>query len=803
MLLRSDHELTASVTDAEWPRGDDSPLCSSERDGRLASKSLPEQIQQWLSERLDRAGTPPGPATDRIDLADDGDASIRRLSQQGRYYQKGSEAEERWLAETLGQDEPVLGWLGVHSVIARPSGAVIPPAKAHLRFLLTPRWTMLVALVPKKRKKEQGENTWELPAERLRITERVGRDRVSVGGWTFRTWLNNHGFFRELAEVVALAPAKRRREVARLNWLHAGRGREQLELAKEMLRAAERWGGPPEWLSEAYVEAAGQEPAPAELFGAGAAERVTAAVGALVSEPDADRLLLAWARSWELDPATELRLVQVVLDLEEADEDLRVAVALPLHRVARDRAAIDKKDLVEQAMLDISFAAHLVRAGERDEARAILKQRQANLPDERLSDLLPPTDVDLTAEGGQVVRIRLLELLAEARGEPGEADLGAIAELARLQPLVREPVAELAQRAAEPLSTRAQQVLSLLEPAGLQRIEARPTPSPVEREPLPAELIEGRLPHPTARSLGTADWLRTKLGKVKAPDHGALRSYAERVTDKNHPRVMDALTDAALVLGVSSVEAYVSRGDHSAGIRAYEGSPPFLVIGGAHLDEGSDLYMSQPALLFLIGAEVAHLRFGHTRLSSSEVWEGIWSKSSQLLEVLGVFAGPLVVLGSAMASLRRLNLAQRLLRGAGVVSTGAGGVLGMIGVARDIQSTSERADNAAAVAVQTEVGTRESELLAACRLLQLTADRAGLLLCGHLGAAVEGVFLSSAEYRVELPLARRHGLVKTLSRRDAHGEMMNQTLALRLAALFSFFLSSDYDELLGATDADE
>ena len=87
--------------------------------------------------------------------------------------------------------------------------------------------------------------------------------------------------------------------------------------------------------------------------------------------------------------------------------------------------------------------------------------------------------------------------------------------------------------------------------------------------------------------------------------------------------------------------------------------------------------------------------------------------------------------------------------------------------------------------------------------MQLTADRAGLTICGDLRAAVEAIFLSTAENRAELPLVRRHGLVTALGRRDGQGGLLNQALAIRLAALFSFYLSSDFEALRAAATGPE
>jgi hypothetical protein len=224
-----------------------------------------------------------------------------------------------------------------------------------------------------------------------------------------------------------------------------------------------------------------------------------------------------------------------------------------------------------------------------------------------------------------------------------------------------------------------------------------------------------------------------------------------------------------------------------------------VVIGAEHLDPDSDAFMEPAALTFAVGTEVAHLRFGHTRLTSTEVWDGIFHKGGTLLELVGAFAGPLGLLGSAVGGLRRVSLIQGLLGSVELVSKGAGRAAGAMGFARGVRKAGD--EHGASRPQRTEIGQRHGELLAACRLLQLTADRAGLVLGGDLRAATEAIFLASADYRAELDLARRHGLVTTLSRRDASGELMHQALAVRLAALFSFYLSDDYAVLRQALSA--
>jgi hypothetical protein len=586
--------------------------------------------------------------------------------------------------------------------------------------------------------------------------------------------------------------------VARLSWVHRNREGGHAAFAALLLEGDAGRSDLIGLLSKVYVAQLMAHPgAPDEaLAGDDATATLRPALEALIHFDEVDKRLLRWSSAWNVPPIHQLMLVGHLLELPE-HRDLAAAAGLVLHRNAHRELAATTKDVTQRAVLDLSLAGHLLRAGDRAEALKLLEARLANLPDESLMDLLPPEEADLTTEGSQVVRIRLLELLVQARGETDAPDPEAVAELARLQPLVRERVEELAAIASVSVRERALELVGLLSPGGMSLDTASADP---ERElnALPSAMLEERLRHRATQKAGTIERLQSQVAQVKIPDHAALRSYAERVTERSQPRIAAALADAALALGVNAVEGYISHGRKDLGIRAYASSPPFVVIGGQHLDEASESYLRDAELLFTLGTEVAHLRFKHTRLTSTDIWDGVFSASKQALELVGAFSGPLGFLGSAVGGLQRLVVAQKVLRGAASVSKGAGEGLKWLGFARHFQTIGKKMGLKRTAPKETEVGDRESELLATCRLMQLTADRAGLVLCGDPRAALEAIFLTSGEYRAELPLVRRHGLTKTLSRRGEDGEVMNQALAIRLAALFSFYLSADYQALRNA-----
>ena len=142
--------------------------------------------------------------------------------------------------------------------------------------------------------------------------------------------------------------------------------------------------------------------------------------------------------------------------------------------------------------------------------------------------------------------------------------------------------------------------------------------------------------------------LQTLLAMVPVPDYSVLRDYCERLTPQRQSYAVDALGDARALLGLSGVEAYVSRGLKGVGMRAYEGQPPFILIGGQHLDPATPYYLPARELRFAVGAELAHLRYGHHRVTANEVWSGAMSKGK---EGLGLAMGMLPVLKGGGSSI--------------------------------------------------------------------------------------------------------------------------------------------------------
>jgi hypothetical protein len=715
-------------------------------------------------------GVPPGKGDEALRIV--ALARLRRHAVQGlrtrpaRHVQGPDEIERALLAVHLQPEELLLGWLETATHVPVVS-TILNDAEGTLRLLLTDRRVELVTT-------SAAGDVWSValdaPLQVDMPAGGIGRASVSSGSRTWHSTRQNARLFCELVPASGLPGKQRLLEVARLNWI-AG---EERSFARHLVEVAAQRGDALATLLAFLIWAELEEPD-------GLRPDLEGALRALGS-PEPRTIADLW-QSFQFEARAAARLIEALRDTQARAEPWAFELHERLHAAISTRAG----DPIERANAALSLAEHALDAQKNIRAQALLEALLAELPSEALEDLLPPRDADLTAgAGGQALRVRSLELLSRARGGLS-GDRRAITELARLQPLVTKRLEDLRDASDGDLRRRAQRVLDVLSPGGLaddeqQSVQALPPAT------LSAESLERTLQHPLAREGALLGRLQTLLALVPVPDHGILRDYCERVSSSRHGEVARALADGARALGVEGVQAYVSRGDKAVGFRAYENAPHFVLVGGEHLEQSSPYHMVPGELCFALGAELAHLRYGHSRVTSSEVWAGALSKTRDGLDLaLGVL--PL---------LKGWKIADRLSRVFSRIPTDA--VKKALRGARAV--TTFRPDREHPVRDRVLSALNE-ELVAAHRVMQLTADRAGLVLCGDPAAALRAMLLGRPDYREALPRVEHEGIGLLLAERDAEGRIRFQDLAVRTAALLSFYLSDEYvrlrDELLSSS----
>lgn len=703
-----------------------------------------------------------GVGVDSPALDHDGSSLIHPLSEEHRLA----------IRSRVEAHETLLAWLPTATTVPMRS-AVLDDAEGTAYFLLTDQRAALLAI------SSAGDIKLEsIERGRFELSERSRQPLIRTAGTEFKVPASGSVEFIALREAVAAIGEERTLHAARAEWQQSDG---QLEAGCKRLLSQLSTSADRDLALRASVAlylARLESNFPTE---------VSSIAEALSARPDTPQVC---ASIWE-DWGFSLEAGRGLLAELSTSKDRMAPWALALHRRLHQRvhAAGSKATTAEAlALADARFAEHLLDAGYVAEAEDLLVARLAQLPSEELDDLLPAPDADLTrGGGGQTVHIQLYELMARAYGDRPQA-VDAIAELARLQPLVPTRLERLAAVAPEHLSARAADALKCLAPGGLGPGDHA---APHDVLALPRHLVEGVLPHPLARA-GSAlvGRLQSLLAQVEIPHLEVLRDYCERISTRESD-ASRALHAASTALGVAGVEGYISRGKKSIGTRAYEGNPSFVLVGGRHLDDDPAFKLSPLELRFALTAEVAHLRYEHTRVTSSELWAGALDAGKQSLDLaLGVLPF-LRGIGAAgrigkLATRFQLDDVQKVMNGARKVD-------------RLRQSYVSGKPPAQEADLDTSVITAPNEaLIAAHRVMQLTADRAGLLLAGDLKAALRGMFLVRPDFRAELTSIERNGLAAVLGRRAEDGSMAYQDLAVRIAALITFSLSEDYARLLGA-----
>ena len=549
------------------------------------------------------------------------------------------------------------------------------------------------------------------PVDALTVEARTGRDRLVAGESTWTATLGNEDSFAALAPQLAAGPS------ARLRFTIDAARATHPEAARALLAHLD---GPRAPVERALLE--GQHPTVDDAF--------VEALG-----PDG---IVAWADGWQLTPAV---CAQLVTALRERDPESPHALALGEALWQRSRAD-------DPIGADVDRAAHLRTAGAEAEARAVLEAGLSRLPDPEVAELVPSDDPHAHVRD----RIRLLEALVPL-------DPNAHHSLARIEPFADGRLAALEAR-GDARGQRAARLRAVLDGA----LEA---PAEVESkgEAMDGEALEA-FRHPMSRTNRFASTLQGLVASVEVPNHGALRRFCAPLEE---PRARAAFDAARERLGVDA-QCYVSRGELSTGCRAYDDpAGPFVVLGGRHLESGV-LHLPLAALRFVFACELAHLRFGHARVTSSDLWQGAIDKG----------------LGGADLLLTALPLVRQV-RVPDAVGT-------MLGVVRD-GTVGKLWDKASSLfgkddepEPSDEEQARES-LLATHRLMELSADRVGLALVTDPGPAVQA--LLALRGAVDVQGAQERGLRDWVLRRTSDGTLVDPDLAVRTTALFARYLDGD------------
>ena len=497
----------------------------------------------------------------------------------------------------------------------------------------------------------------------LTVIDEVGRDPVTVGEYHFLTQLSNDVEFRAIAPLCNAEPITRAGKMALLQLLTKEAKSETFQIYIKQL-FDKQIQIEPENFYHVFVEKILHFFSPQAIAKIGEDnEKVILGIFEkyLNTDEQAGQELLTWFIDWQFKEEFLLQLLEL---LTKHIENPTIAKRIvPLYEKSQEHFLAKEKNQDKIIEFQLKFAEFLVFVGEREKGSLLYEEIYQKLPDETLNDLLLPTSVNIQeGEGGQLLKITLLEKMIEAKGDIEIPDSDTALRLAQLQPLVKNRLLVLKEVGTDFFVQKVDTILEILETNKLNQV---PSEHSITYETLKKEKIENCINHVAHTKGGIFDSMQQLLATVKIPNQSVIKEYAEKVGPKNYAWIQVLIIEMTHALNMPSPEVYIARGDNALQIKAFEGSPSFIVIGVDYLKEESQYYLTPDELRFALAIEIAHLYFGHSRITSTDVWRGATDKGMFVLNtVLSIVPG----LSFITSSFDRLKRVSNILEKVGNVS---------------------------------------------------------------------------------------------------------------------------------------
>jgi len=746
--------------------------------------------------------------------------SLCSIEFESRFVERSDFIWKAWLQAKLKPEEHLLALLET-STKAAFEESILGKVSAYYNFILTTHRNLLVAI------SEVGDiSLVELPKIKLEIEHSIGRSTVSCGDHKWATTVTNESLYKKIKEIAGLDPADSLRAIGLIIWQEKGLKKiDQIHKIFEIIQNMEGataldtiTGLVIRNLRNDRIES---EDTP-EHF-----NDLRGEFKEFFRNENSPEYLIQWFQQWGFPISVGEDVLKHLMKITETAEDAQWA--LPFHRFIYEMRTKTIKKLIPLIIFDIAMVKHLILAEEYEAAKDIIEKRLEQLPSEQLADLLPERDEDITdVPGFQQIRIQLLELLDISKKSLNEKNYDTAFTLAIYQPFELSRIEQLENSENKQIAKRARAVKQLLSWQGLQTDKNGALPELARVSPFSNKDLD-LLRHPLTRKGKILGKLQGALAKTSTPDFNHMRQFCKKATAANEQLIINIVGQSCLALGLRVVPAYLSHGEKSVGIRAFEADPNFILIGSKHTENDSGYFLSPLELTFAIGTELAHLKSKHSRVTSRAVIDGTFEKGKSAIETFAALLPFLkfipidkimsqrktyqvirsVVPLSLLKKIYSVEDGRQLMSKVGtdispLLEAGSDSIKklkkGITVTTNQVESIIHPNEGENRFIAADEDGSEDispsnDKLVVAHRVMQLTADRAGLVFCGDIIAAVRSMFLSIRAYQPELYIAEKNDLVTCLKRCDEKGNYILQDLAIRIGSLISFFLSDDYQRL--------
>lgn len=695
---------------------------------------------------------------------------LNRVSANNYYAEDVNEQFQSFMLSELDENENLLSCLKVGAI---RSLALNKDEYKNLKwlFVMTNYETMLFGF----EKNGKFSEAFDLKNRRINVKNGI-RNPVIVDNYEWTTTLNNVQKYKEIEEISAIQGDLRQNKIAILNVKKSGNTFKYYDFARYLLQTSTNVT---KSLSIFLLDYLKDSKAAIEEYTKD--EKLVNILSDLLNQTDIEEQLVFWYKDWNPPTEQAIFVVKMLTEIAKDDKILSKKI-LPFHRLIYADIKKKEKDKLNKLLIDIDFANHLISAAEFKEAEKLLKTELKKLTDLSFAELLPNENIDPTSTAnGQIMKLVLLELLAKT--QQGQAKEEYLKQAAILQPLSTSRLEKIIEAEDEKLSQKANKVLEIISKENLKPNETKETGKYKTLDSSSIEIIK----HPLYSNKGVFKSITKFLASQKLPDSETIKNFAETLDTVKYPEISEILTDLRLIFKLPPIDVFISHGNKSIGIRGYKATKPYIIIGSEHLKPESEYYLNYNELKYALSEEIAFIYFGFARITSSDIWRGAMEKGKVVADTLLNFVP---IIGS-LSSVAKIKAFSKFVEKNSVISKTAN----VANKSKEILLTSSEALGIIKNMIPNAQEEKQQNFIAISRMMQLTADRAAICITGDIVPAVRSIFLRSKDLKENLKIAQKYGLNAFLLQKDEQGNYMHNNLAIRLASLFSFYLSDDFEKI--------
>ncbi|MEX6626135.1 M48 family metalloprotease [Tenacibaculum salmonis] len=440
----------------------------------------------------------------------------------------------------------------------------------------------------------------------------------------------------------------------------------------------------------------------------------------------------------------------------------------------------DKKNKKDIAF-NLRYIDYLKETEQFYKAIPFAEKSLTELQEGSIIEMLSDNKINIIAgENVNLIRVKILEDLVFFKKEINQVYKDELVALAVMQPLLLSRIEALKILDDSPITKKANTIIELFK--SLDFFKASEETSKILSKEYSKEYLYDKVfPECFKEKKGFLDSFTKIIAQVDGPDYNEVIKFSEKITNQNYPIVHEVFEKVKRSLSLPDTQCFLGRGDYASSLIGVENTPDFLLIGSDYLTLSSNIYLSKVELQFAMTLELSHVLFEHTKITSGDVWRGAKNKSVDMVQTLLVALPILGSIGGVLGKLSSVSNFSKVFNNIDKVTN----VLDKGQLFIEYGSKIET--------VISKDNEKEKNLLITSRLMEVSADRIGLLLAEDLQACVRTMFKVSVNYNVIKEIIDTKGFFYFLSLKNEKEEFINQEYVFRLKSLLSFYLNTDFE----------